>query len=87
MPDGPAPAWSDGQAIYINQEEITEMDLETLTQVTGLNYHELRPSFLYSKQGYRLHEVGNLENDLMQASNILEDQRIETLLVATLSKL
>ena len=41
MPDGPAPAWSDGAAIYINLDQIEDMDLETLTQVTGLNYHEL----------------------------------------------
>ena len=41
VPDGPAPAWSDGAAIYLNASEIDEMDLETLTQVNGLNYHEL----------------------------------------------
>ena len=37
VPDGPAPAWSDGAAIYINLNEIEDMDLETLTQVNGLN--------------------------------------------------
>ena len=81
MPDGPAPAWSDGAAIYINQKEITDMDLETLTQVTGLNYHELAHHFYTPRKGTELIKWV-LQNDLMEATNILEDQRIETLLVA-----
>jgi len=81
MPDGPAPAWSDGAAIYINQQEITDMDLETLTQVTGLNYHELAHHFYTPRKGTELIKWV-LENKYMQATNILEDQRIETLLVA-----
>ena len=81
MSAGPAPAWSDGAAIYINQNEITDMDLETLTQVTGLNYHELAHHFYTPRKGTELIKWV-LENDYMQATNILEDQRIETLLVA-----
>jgi hypothetical protein len=81
MPGGPAPAWSDGAAIYINQEEITSMDLETLTQVTGLNYHELAHHFYTPRKGTELIKWV-LDNNYMEATNILEDQRIETLLVA-----
>ena len=81
MPGGPAPAWSDGAAIYINQEEITDMDLETLTQVTGLNYHELAHHFYTPRKGTELIKWV-LANNYMEATNILEDQRIETLLVA-----
>lgn len=81
MPDGPAPAWSDGAAIYINAEEINEMDLETLTQITGLNYHELAHHFYTPRRGTELIKWV-LDNGYMEATNILEDQRIETLLVA-----
>jgi hypothetical protein len=81
MPGGPAPAWSDGAAIYINQEEITDMDLETLTQVTGLNYHELAHHFYTPRKGTELIKWV-LDKGYMEATNILEDQRIETLLVA-----
>lgn len=81
MPDGPAPAWSDGASIYINQQEINDMDLETLTQVTGLNYHELAHHFYTPRKGTELIKWV-LQNGYMEATNILEDQRIETLLVA-----
>ena len=79
--DGPAPAWSDGQSITFNASEIEEMDLETLTQVTGLNYHELA-HHLYTPRKGTTYMKWVLENDLMEAANMLEDQRIETLLVA-----
>jgi len=81
MPDGPAPAWSDGAAIYINLDQIEDMDLETLTQVTGLNYHELS-HHLYSPRKGTTFMQWVVENSYIQAMNILEDQRIETLFVA-----
>ena len=81
MSDGPAPAWSDGAAIYINQKEINEIDVETLTAVTGLNYHELAHHFYTPRKGTELIKWV-LDNNYMAATNILEDQRIETLLVA-----
>jgi hypothetical protein len=81
MQDGPAPAWSDGQAIYINQNEINDMDLETLTQITGLNYHELAHHFYTPRKGTELIKWV-LNEGYMVATNILEDQRIETLLCA-----
>ena len=79
--DGPAPAWSDGASITINASEIGDMDLEALTQVNGLNYHELAHHLYTPRRGTELVKWV-LENNYMQAFNILEDQRIETLLVA-----
>ena len=81
MPDGPAPAWSDGASIYINLDQIEDMDLETLTQVTGLNYHELS-HHLYSPRKGTTFMQWVVENGHLQSANILEDQRIETLFVA-----
>ena len=80
-PDGPAPAWSDGSSITINASEIGDMDLEALTQVNGLNYHELAHHLYTPRRGTELVKWV-LENNYMQSFNILEDQRIETLLVA-----
>lgn len=78
---GPAPAWSDGQSITFNASEIEEMDLETLTQVNGLNYHELA-HHLYTPRRGTTFIKWVLENDYLESANMLEDQRIETLLVA-----
>jgi hypothetical protein len=80
IPDGPAPAWSDGASIYINASEIEEIDLEALAQVNGLNFHELA-HHLYTPRKGTVFMKWVLENDMMQAANMLEDQRIETLLV------
>ena len=81
MPDGPAPAWSDGASIYINLDQIEDMDLETLTQVTGLNYHELSHHLYSPRKGTQFMQWV-IDNSYIQATNILEDQRIETLFVA-----
>lgn len=79
VPDGPAPAWSDGACIYLNLKEIEDIDLETLTQVNGLNYHELAHHLYTPRKGTELVKW-IIEKDYFQAFNILEDQRIETLL-------
>lgn len=79
--DGPAPAWSDGQSITINASEINDMDLETLIQINGLNFHELCHHLYTPRKGTTMVQYV-IENDLMTAFNILEDQRIETLFVA-----
>jgi Mg-chelatase subunit ChlD len=81
VPDGPAPAWSDGAAIYINADQVNEIDLETLTQVNGLNYHELAHHLYTPRRGTDLMKWV-MDNSYLEATNMLEDQRIETLLVA-----
>jgi len=78
---GSAPAWSDGASITFNAEYIEDMDLKSLTQVTGLNYHELA-HHLYTPRRGTTYVKAVLEEGLMQSFNILEDQRIETLLTA-----
>ena len=80
VPNGPAPAWSDGASIYINLDQIEEMDLETLTQVNGLNYHELAHHLYTPRKGTELIKWV-IDKKYFQAFNILEDQRIETLLI------
>ena len=79
--DGPAPAWSDGQSITFNAAEIEDMDLETLTQINGLNYHELSHHLYSPRKGTTMMQHV-ISNNLMTSFNILEDQRIETLFVA-----
>lgn len=76
--DGPAPAWSDGATITFNASEIGDMDLETLTQVTGLNYHELCHHLYTPRKGTEMVKWVT-EKQLIESMNILEDQRIETL--------
>lgn len=78
---GPAPAWSDGASITLNAEYISEMDLETLTQVNGLNFHELSHHLYTPRKGTPL-VSWVIENNLFTTFNVLEDQRIETLLTA-----
>jgi len=84
--NGPAPAWSDGRDIYINKDQITEFDLDELIQINGLNYHELAHHLYSPRKGTTIMQWV-MENDArygnyIQSINILEDQRIETLLVA-----
>lgn len=79
--DGPAPAWSDGATITFNASEIGDMDLETLTQVTGLNYHELCHHLYTPRKGTEMVKWV-IEEQLLESMNILEDQRIETLFTA-----
>lgn len=79
-PDGPAPAWSDGQSITFNATQIQETDLETLTQVTGLNYHELSHHMYTPRKGTDMVKWV-IENGYFTGFNMLEDQRIETLLI------
>lgn len=79
--EGPAPAWSDGATITFNASEIEDMDLETLTQVTGLNYHELCHQLYTPRKGTEMVKWV-VENQLVESMNILEDQRIETLFTA-----
>jgi len=84
--DGPAPAWSDGKDIYINKEEIKEFDLEELVQINGLNYHELAHHLYSPRKGTTMMQwvMQNeaVDPGYLAATNVLEDQRIETLLTA-----
>jgi len=83
---GPAPAWSDGKDIYINKNQIEDFDIEELVQINGLNYHELAHHLYSPRKGTSMMQW-IIENEsrspgYLSAANVLEDQRIETLLVA-----
>lgn len=78
--EGDAPAWSDGQSITFNLSEIKDMDLESLTQINGLNYHELAHHLYTPRKGTTLLQWV-IENGYNMSFNALEDQRIETLLI------
>ena len=76
-----SPAWSQGGKITFNSDAITEVStVEGLVKVNGLNYHELA-HILYTPSGGDLVRMVN-SNGWYTAFNVLEDQRIETLLVA-----
>jgi hypothetical protein len=79
--DGPAVTWSDGENIYINEKYIGDMSMEMLTKLSGLNYHELAHHFYTPREGTNLVKWV-INNDYYTAFNILEDQRIESLLCA-----
>lgn len=79
-PNGPAPAWSDGQEIFINADQVSMMDLESLVQVNGLNYHELCHQMFTPRRSSALVEWV-IEKGYFAEFNILEDQRIETLMI------
>jgi hypothetical protein len=77
---GPAPAWSDGKSITFNVSSINQFDIDELTQLNGLNYHELSHLEYTPRKSSKIVEYV-LKNNLMMSFNTLEDQRIETLMV------
>jgi hypothetical protein len=83
--EGDAPAWSDGENIYINANMIEDFDIEELVQINGLNYHELAHHLYSPRKGTTLmqwiREKEDYVSGYLSAANILEDQRIETLLI------
>lgn len=74
------PAASGGGKIRFNPNAIPDVNtVEGLVKVNGLNFHELAHILHTPKGGPLLEQVLNDGNH--QAFNVLEDQRIETLLV------
>jgi hypothetical protein len=79
--EGPAPAWSDGASITINAALINDIDLDTIAQINGLNYHELAHHLYTPRKGTPLVQWV-IEKNYFMAFNALEDQRIDSLLCA-----
>jgi hypothetical protein len=83
-PENPAPAWSDGESIYINDKMIENFDLEEIVQINGLNYHELAHHLYTPRKGTTIMQwivqQEQQSEGYLRAANFLEDQRIETLL-------
>lgn len=75
-----APAWSNGQSITLNAALLQDIRaIDQLAHVYGLNYHELAHCLFTPRAGTNYAQAVKRSNWRM-ASNILEDQRIETLL-------
>lgn len=76
-----APAWSDGKTITFNVPHVgTVTSVDDIIKVTGLNYHELS-HILYTPRTHTALVKKVRQKGIFPAFNMLEDQRIETLLV------
>ena len=83
---GPAPAWSNGKSVTLNANQVTALDLASMVQVHGLNYHEVAHVLYTPRQSSVIgkwidgHASSYARWEIHRAFNMLEDQRIETLL-------
>jgi len=78
---GDSPAFNDGKTIYLNSNILKEVDDSSLISLNGVNYHEVA-HILWSPRGNSEFGRNVASNGYFRAFNILEDMRIETLLVA-----
>lgn len=77
-----APAWSDGRTVTFNTAHIGSVSsTDDIIKITGLNYHELSHIMFTPRQNTELTRKV-IDQGHKQTYNILEDQRIETLLTA-----
>lgn len=76
-----SPAFNDGKSIIFNASLLEKIDDSTITSLHGFNYHEVA-HILYSPR--RGSELGKWirDNSMRKPYNILEDSRIERLLIA-----
>jgi hypothetical protein len=72
-------AWTDGTTIFFNTVHITTVDSESIPRMHGMNFHELAHVLYSPRKGTSL-MFWIMDNGYKRAANILEDQRIETLL-------
>jgi hypothetical protein len=77
----PAAGWTDGARTVINSAVVADVDLDTVELIHGVNAHELGHILYTPRQGTTL-VSWVLDHRFHQEFNILEDQRIETLLTA-----
>lgn len=76
----PAPSWTDGKTIWFNQNQIGSVtSIDDLIRLSGLNYHELAHCLYTPRTNTVVVQAVRLEA-MHNAFNLLEDQRIETLL-------
>ena len=76
----PAPAWNDGKTIYLNTAILRALDDQTLIGINGINYHEVA-HILYSPRFTSAFMQTVVAKGMKQTWNMMDDQRIETLLV------
>lgn len=76
-----APAWNDGETIFLNTNILAPIDDASIVSLNGVNYHEVA-HLLFSPRLNQAYAKRVIDAKLMQEFNILEDCRIETLLIA-----
>lgn len=74
-------AWSDGKTISLNTKVLQNYSDKDIMSLHGVNYHEVCHILYTPRMGSEFVQW-LVEANLMQAFNVLEDQRIETLFVA-----
>lgn len=78
---GAPSAWSDGKSITLNAAVLKNYDDDDIISLHGVNYHEVCHILYSPREGSEIMKWA-VEGDFMQAFNVLEDQRIETLFAA-----
>ena len=73
------PAWTTGAEIFINSSAIDVDDFDDLVRLHGLNFHELSHVLYTPRAGTNLAQWC-MEEGFMPAFNVLEDQRIESMI-------
>jgi hypothetical protein len=76
-----APATNNGRDITFNADLIKELDTESIVSLNGINYHELAHLLFSPRAGSALGQYVT-KGKMKRAFNMLEEARIETLLVA-----
>ncbi len=80
-PDMDTTAYNDGKTIVFNAHLLEEVDDRTIISLNGFNYHEVA-HVLYSPRGGSEFGKAVKREGLKHAFNVLEDSRIERLLIA-----
>lgn len=81
QPGNSAPAWSNGEKITFNAAHVGSVtSVDDIIKVTGLNYHELSHVLFTPRNGTSLVKAVIADGNF-RYFNMLEDQRIETLMV------
>ena len=75
-----APAFNDGKTIYLNMNNLLDLSDETITSLNGVNYHEIAHLLWSPRAGTSLVKAV-VKEGLLGVMNVLEDMRIESLLV------
>lgn len=75
------PAWNDGSTIYLNTNVLKQIDDSSIVSLNGVNYHEVAHIIWSPRLGGKFAKR-IVENKLHVAFNVLEDMRIETLMVS-----
>lgn len=73
------PAWTSGTEISINASTLDTRDFDDVVKLHGLNFHELAHVLYTPRAGTSLSQWV-IDHYLFQAFNLLEDQRIESMM-------